>query len=81
MGIRQSQSQSINQIKSQLGQLQKQASLIQKDIQKLRTSSAGKARLNSSTSATIAVKPKSRISKKNKAVVSTRLRRKRIKKR
>jgi len=84
VGIRQSQSQSIKQIKSQLGQLQKQVSLIQKDIQKLRASSAGKARfrkLNSSTSATIAAKPKSRMSKKNKAFVSTRLRRRRIKKR
>jgi hypothetical protein len=81
---RQSQSQSIKQIKSQLGQLQKQVSLIQKDIQELRASSAGKARfrkLNSSTSATIAAKPKSRMSKKNKAIVSTRLRRRRIKKR
>ena len=84
VGIRQSQSQSIKQIKSQLGQLQKQVSLIQKDIQKLRASSAGKARfrkLNSSTSATIAAKPKSRMSKKNKAIVSTRLRRRRSKKR
>jgi hypothetical protein len=84
VGISQSQSQSIKQIKSQLGQLQKQVSLIQKDIQKLRASSAGKARfrkLNSSTSATIAAKPKSRMSKKNKAIVSTRLRRSRIKKR
>ena len=85
VGIRQSQSQSIKQIKSQLShQLQKQLSLIQKDIQKLRASSAGKARfrkLNSSTSATIAAKPKSRMSKKNKAIVSTRLRRRRIKKR
>jgi hypothetical protein len=84
VGIRQSQSRSIKQIKSQLGQLQKQVSLIQKDIQKLRASSAGKARfrkLNSSSSATIAAKPKSRMSKKNKAIVSTRLRRRRIKKR
>ena len=84
VGIKQSQSQSIKQIKSQLGQLQKQVSQIQKDIQKLRASSAGKARFskfNSSTPATIAAKPKSRMSKKNKAIVSTRLRRRRIKKR
>ncbi len=84
VGIKQSQSQSIKQIKSQLGQLQKQVSQIQKDIQKLRTTSGGKARLsklNSGTSATIAAKPKPRMSKKNKAIVSTRLRRRRIKKR
>jgi hypothetical protein len=34
-----------------------------------------------STTATTTVKPKSRTSKKNKAIASTRLRRKRIKKR
>jgi chromosome segregation ATPase len=84
VGIKQSQSQSIKQIKSQLGHLQKQVSLIQKDIQKLRATSAGKARfrkLHSNISSPTTVKPKSQMSKKNKPIVSTRLRRKRIKKR
>jgi hypothetical protein len=84
LGLRQSQSQSIKQIKSQLGQLQKQVSLVQKDIQKLRTASARKTRfrkLNSSTSATTTVKPRSRMSKKNKAIDSIRLRKRRMKKR
>ena len=84
LGLRQSQSQSIKQIKSQLGHLQKQVSRVQKDIQKLRTTSARKTRfrkLNSSTSATTTVKPKSRMSKKNKAIASTRRRKRRIKKR
>jgi hypothetical protein len=84
LGVRQSQSQSIKQIKSQLGQLQKQVSLVQKDIQKLRTASTRKTRfrkLNSSTSATTTVKPRSRMSKKNKAIGSIRLRKRRIKKR
>ena len=82
-GLGQSQSQSIKQIKSQLSQLQKQVSRVQKDLQKLRTAAAAKSgfgKLNSTT-ATITVKPKSRTSKKNKAIASTRLRRKRIKKR
>ena len=82
-GLGQSQSQSIKQIKSQLGQLQKQVSRVQKDLQKLRTAAAAKSgfgKLNS-TPATTTVKPKSRTSKKNKAIASTRLRRKRIKKR
>jgi len=81
---RQSESQSINQIKSQLVQLQKQVALVQKDIQKLRTASARKTRFrksNPSTSATTTVKPKSRMSRKNKAIARTRLRRRRIKKR
>ncbi|MGA7370158.1 MAG: hypothetical protein WBX01_13595 [Nitrososphaeraceae archaeon] len=81
---RQSESQSINQIKSQLVQLQKQVLLVQKDIQKLRTASARKIRFrksNPSTSATTTVKPKSRMSRKNKAIARTRLRRRRIKKR
>lgn len=84
LGLRQSQSQLIKEIKSQLGHLQKQVSLVQKDIQKLRTASARKTRfrkLNPSTSATTTVKPKSRMSKKSKAIASTRLRRRRIKKR
>jgi chromosome segregation ATPase len=84
-GLGQSQSQSIKQIKSQLGQLQKQVSRVQKDIQKLRTAAAAKSglrKLNSTTTAiTTTIKPKSRRSKKNKAIASTRLRRKRIKKR
>jgi prefoldin subunit 5 len=82
-GLGQSQSQSIKQIKSQLSQLQKQVSRVQKDLQKLRTAAAAKSgfgKLNSTT-ATTTVKPKSRTSKKNKAIASTRLRRKRIKKR
>lgn len=85
-GLGQSQSQSIKQIKSQLSQLQKQVSRVQKDIQKLRTAAAVKSgfrKLNSTTTTTTTttVKPKSRMSKKNKAIASTRLRRKRIKKR
>lgn len=84
-GLGQSQSQSIKQIESQLSQLQKQVSRVQKDIQKLRTAAAAKSglrKLNSTTTAiTTSVKPKSRRSKKNKAIASTRLRRKRIKKR
>ena len=84
-GLGQSQSQSIKQIKSQLSQLQKQVSRVQKDLQKLRTAAAAKSglrKLNSTTTAiTTTVKPKSRRSKKNKAIASTRLRRKRIKKR
>ena len=85
-GLGQSQSQSIKQIESQLSQLQKQVSRVQKDIQKLRTAAAaaksGLRKLNSTTTAiTTSVKPKSRRSKKNKAIASTRLRRKRIKKR
>jgi chromosome segregation ATPase len=84
-GLGQSQSQSIKQIESQLSQLQKQVSRVQKDIQKLRTAAAAKSglrKLNSTTTAiTTRVKPKSRRSKKNKAIASTRLRRKRIKKR
>jgi hypothetical protein len=84
-GLGQSQSQSIKQIESQLSQLQKQVSRVQKDIQKLRTAAAAKSglrKLNSTTTAIItSVKPKSRRSKKNKAIASTRLRRKRIKKR
>lgn len=84
-GLGQSQSQSIKQIESQLSQLQKQVSRVQKDIQKLRTAAAAKSglrKLNSITTAiTTTVKPKSRRSKKNKAIASTRLRRKRIKKR
>ena len=82
-GLGQSQSQSIKQIKSQLSQLQKQVSRVQKDLQKLRTAAAAKSgfgKLNSTT-ATTTVKLKSRTSKKNKAIASTRLRRKRIKKR
>jgi len=82
-GLGQSQSQSIKQIKSQLSQLQKQVSRVQKDLQKLRTAAAAKSgfrKLNSTTTITN-VKPKSRMSKKNKAIASTRLRRKRIKKR
>lgn len=81
-GLGQSQSQSIKQIKSQLSHLQKQVSRVQKDLQKLRTAAAAKSgfrKLNSTTITT--VKPKSRMSKKNKAIASTRLRRKRIKKR
>jgi DNA anti-recombination protein RmuC len=84
-GLGQSQSQSIKQIESQLSQLQKQVSRVQKDIQKLRTAATAKSglrKLNSTTTAiTTTVKPKSRRSKKNKAIASTRLRRKRIKKR
>lgn len=84
-GLGQSQLQSIKQIESQLSQLQKQVSRVQKDIQKLRTSAAAKSglrKLNSTTTAiTTSVKPKSRRSKKNKAIANTRLRRKRIKKR
>ncbi|MGH9978905.1 MAG: hypothetical protein ACRD8Z_24190 [Nitrososphaeraceae archaeon] len=84
-GLGQSQFQSIKQVKSQLGQLQKQVSLLQKDIQKLRTASARKTRfrkLSSSTStATTIVKPKSRMNKKNKAIASTKLKRRRINKR
>ena len=82
-GLGQSQSQSIKQIKSQLSQLQKQVSRVQKNLQKLRTAAAAKSgfrKLNSTTAITT-VKPKSRTSKKNKAIASTRLRRKRIKKR
>ena len=82
-GLGQSQSQSIKQIKSQLSHLQKQVSRVQKDLQKLRTAAAAKSgfrKLNSTTTITN-VKPKSRMSKKNKAIASTRLRRKRIKKR
>lgn len=82
-GLGQSQSQSIKQIKSQLSHLQKQVSRVQKDLQKLRTAAAAKSgfrKLNSTTTITT-VKPKSRMRKKNKAIASTRLRRKRIKKR
>lgn len=83
--LEQSQSQSIKQIESQLSQVQKQVSRVQKDIQKLRTAAAAKSglrKLNSTTTAiTTSVKPKSRRSKKNKAIASTRLRRKMIKKR
>ena len=82
-GLGQSQSQSIKQIKSQLSQLQKQISRVQKDLQKLRTAAAAKSgfRKLNSTTATTTIKPKSRTSKKNKAIASTRFRRKRIKKR
>ena|SRR5919106_1521501 len=83
--LKQSQLQSIKQVNSQLGQLQKQVSLLQKDIQKLRTASARKTRfrkLSSSTSsATTTVKPKSRMNKKNKAIASAKLKRRRINKR
>jgi hypothetical protein len=85
LGLRQSQLQSIKQVKSQLGQLQKQVSLLQKDIQKLRTASARKTifrKSSSSTSAaTTTVKPKSRMNKKNKAIASTKLKSRRINKR
>jgi hypothetical protein len=85
LGLGQSQLQSIKQVKSQLGQLQKQVSLLQKDIQKLRTASARKTRfrkLSSSTStATTTVKPKSRMNKMNKVIASTKLIRRRINKR
>jgi hypothetical protein len=82
LGLEQSQLQSIKQIKPQLGQLQKQVSRVQKDVQKLRTASIRKTRFRklSSTTTTI-VKPKSRMSKKNKAIASTRRRRTKIKKR
>jgi hypothetical protein len=82
LGLEQSQLQSIKQIKPQLGQLQKQVSRVQKDVQKLRTASTRKTRFRklSSTTTTI-VKPKSRMSKKNKAIASTRRRRTKIKKR
>ncbi len=86
LGLGQSQLQSINQVKSQLGKLQKQASLLQKDIQKLRTASARKTRFRklsfrTSTATTTTVKPKSRMNKKNKAIASTKLKRRRIDKR
>ena len=82
-GLGQSQSQSIKQINSQLGQLQKQVSRVQKDVQKLRTASAKKTRFRklSYTIATTTVKPKSRMGKKNKAIATTRLGMRRIKKR
>jgi hypothetical protein len=82
LGLRQSQLQSIKQIKSQLGQLQKQVSRVENDVQKLRTASTIKTRFRKLSSATTTiVKPKSRMSKKNKAIASTRRRRTRIKKR
>ena len=83
LGLGQSQSQSIKQIKSQLGQLQKQVSRVQKDVQKLRTASAKKTKFRklSSITATTTVKPKSRMVKKNKALASTRRGKRRIKKR
>jgi ABC-type phosphate transport system auxiliary subunit len=67
LGLRQSQSQSqsqsrsIKQIKSQLSQLLKQVSRVQKDVQKLRTASARNRKLSSTTTT---MKPKSRMSKK-----------------
>ena len=83
LGLGQSQSQSIKQIKSQLGQLQKQVSRVQKDVQKLRTASAKKTKFRklSSITATTTVKPKSRMGKKNKELASTRRGKRRIKKR
>lgn len=83
LGLGQSQSQSIKQIKSQLGQLQKQVLRVQKDVQKLRTASAKKTKFGnlSSITATTTVKPKSRMGKKNKALASTRRGKRRIKKR
>jgi len=83
LGLGQSQSQSMRQIKSQLGRLQKQVSRVQKDVQKLRTTSATKTRFRklSSTTATTTIKPKSRMSKRNKALASTRRGKRRIKKR
>jgi hypothetical protein len=85
LGPGQSQLQSIKQVKSQLGQLQKQVSLLQKNIQKLRTASARKTRFRklsySTSTATITVKPRSRMNKKNKAIASTKLKRRRINKR
>lgn len=81
LGLEQSQLQSIKQIKPQLGQLQKQVSRVQKDVQKLRTASIRKTRFRKLSSTTTIVKPKSRMSKKNKAIASTRRRRTKIKKR
>ena len=83
LGLGQSQSQSIKQIKSQLGQLQKQVLRVQKDVQKLRTASAKKTKFRklSSITATTTGKPKSRMVKKNKALASTRRGKRRIKKR
>jgi hypothetical protein len=80
LGLGQSQSQSIKQVISQLGQLQKQILRVQKDVQKLRAASAKKTRFRklSPTIVTTTVKPKSRKGKKNKAIASTRLGKRRI---
>jgi prefoldin subunit 5 len=45
-------SQSIKQVRSQLGQLQKQVARIQKDIQRIRTAPATKARTRKSATST-----------------------------
>jgi hypothetical protein len=49
-GVR--QLQSIKQVRSQLGQLEKQVAGIQKDIQRIRTASATKARTRKSATST-----------------------------
>jgi prefoldin subunit 5 len=67
-GVR--QSQSIKQVRSQLGRIQKQVTRIQKDIQRIRTAPATKARTRKSATSTKGSKSKTR-----KSATSTRLKR------
>ncbi len=75
-------SQSIKQVRSQLGQLQKQVARIQKDIQRIRTAPATKARTRKSATRTkgsksrkSATRTKGSKSKTRKSATSTRVRR------
>lgn len=72
-GLVQSQFQSIKQIKSQLGQLQKQVALIKKDIQRIRMAPGANARARKRPFA-ITIMPKS---KKSKSITSTKARKSR----
>jgi len=72
-GIVQSQFQSIKQIKSQISQLQKQVALIQKGIQRIRTSPGTKAKTRKRPFA-ITIMHKS---KKSKSITNTKARKSR----
>lgn len=66
---------SVKQIKSQIGQLQKQMTQTQKDIQRIRTSSASGTRLKTRSSGQAAnVKPRSRKNKSLKRIMVKRRR-------